>query len=305
MRPPHSLDQLQKWMQAVITHPGGVAAGAAAANTREAVGLGSLGLEMIVLPSRTQTSAERLAVYSHAYVARLLLCLRELFPACLHAVGDDIFDDFALGYLQAYPPRSYTLGSLADRFVDYLEQTRIGSDASLATQSDAVEDWSRFLIELARLEQVIDDVFDGPGTETLIPVRPDQLTEIAPEKWPELRFELAPCLHILSFEFPVNEYFASFRRGEAPELPEPRRTHLAISRRDYVVRRYPLDESQVALLGALVVGATLGDALAAAARIEADVAILTESLSTWFEFWTRERFFASIYCHPQHAGAKR
>jgi len=40
-----------------------------------------------------------------------------LFPACRYTVGDDLFDEFAYGYLQSYPPRGYTLGTLADNFV--------------------------------------------------------------------------------------------------------------------------------------------------------------------------------------------
>ncbi len=296
--PPSTLEQVQRWMQAVVTHPGGVEAGTASPDALAAIELGPRGLEGVILPSRTQTSAERLAVYAHAYLARLLHCLRDLFPACRHAVGDDAFDDFALGYLQLHPPTSYTLGNLANRFVEYLNQSREHQDLAGDSRESEVDTWSRFVVELARLEQTIDEVFDGPGTERLAPLGFDQLAAIAPEQWSQVRLYPAPCLRVLSFEFPTNDYFAAFRRGQSPELPDPRPTHLAISRRDYVVRRYPIDATQQVLLSAILGGATLGEALAGAARLQPDGATLALQLTDWFAFWSEQRFFTAIVPSP-------
>src|SRR5205823_13015976 len=135
------LDQLQQWMLAAIAQPDGIDA------TR---------LEETILPSRQQSAGQRLAVYSHAYVARLLDVLRELFPCTRFAVGDELFDQFAAGYLQAHPPHSYTLADLANKLADYLDATRPA-------------DWGSFVVELVRLEQAIDRIFDGPGPEGLPP----------------------------------------------------------------------------------------------------------------------------------------
>jgi hypothetical protein len=56
---------------------------------------------------------DRLAIYGTAYYARLLECLLEEFPVLVHALGEELFDAFAVGYLQKYPSRSYTLNDLA------------------------------------------------------------------------------------------------------------------------------------------------------------------------------------------------
>ena len=111
MNEPPSLRATQAWMLDAITHPDGVAAGGAPRLIDE-----------LVLPSQQQSAAERLAVYSTAYFARLLEVLSELFPCLRFAVGDDLFGQFAAGYLQQYPPRSYTLHRLADRFAALLRQ---------------------------------------------------------------------------------------------------------------------------------------------------------------------------------------
>src|SRR5262249_7425234 len=134
------LDDLQRWMLDAITSP------TTAASTDK--------VSEIILPSRQQSSAERLAVYQNAYLARLLEVLCELFPCTRFAVGDELFDRFAAGYLQEYPPHSYTLGRLADKLVEYLAATRPA-------------DWGGFIVELARLEEAIDRIFYGSGPESL------------------------------------------------------------------------------------------------------------------------------------------
>ena len=118
------LSSLQQWMQTVITHPGGVMAGAASAegHSTEENGLDSLNEK--ILPSRALTSVQRLEIYHRAYYARLMECLREFFPALTQAIGPDAFDEFAFGYLQKYPPQTYTLNHLADRFVQFLQETK-------------------------------------------------------------------------------------------------------------------------------------------------------------------------------------
>jgi putative DNA-binding protein len=289
----HSIEQLQRWLQKVITHHGGVAAGVASDAARAAIPIEPRELEAIIPASQSQSSLERLAVYGNAYYVRLMQCLRELFPASQYAMGDDAFDDFAYGYLQSYPPRGYTLGKLSDNFVDYLAATRQEHFAE-ESADDAVENWSRFVVELARLEHVIDQVFDGPGVEDEPPRIYDQLISVPREDWPSIRLTPAPCLRLLAFEFPVNDYFTAFRRSEAPELPELRATWLAVTRRDYVVQRYELSETQFALLEAISSGSPIGVAIERAASQSGEFDTLLKNLSTWFYQWARDQFFLQL-----------
>jgi hypothetical protein len=291
-RQPHSTQQLQRWMQSVITHYGGVAAGVESDEARDLLPVDQASLETVVLPSESQSSLERLAVYGNAYYARLVHCLRDLFPACRNAVGDEAFDEFAFGYLQEFPPQSYTLANLADNFVGFLESSRLEHFGDASTPD--AEPWSRFVVELSRLEHVIDQVFDGPGFEKNPPNIAEQLSAVPSEAWSSIRLEPVVCLRLLTFEFPVNDYYTAFRRGESPDVPDPGQTYLAITRRDYVVRRYALDATQFALLSALASGATIGEAVEAAAAQTNDLDKLSRSLSTWFSTWAHEQFFARL-----------
>src|SRR5438067_1824682 len=164
------LDELQRWMLAAVTDPSLPA---------------STAIDEMILPSRQQSATERLAVYRHAYLARLLEVLREQFPCTRFAVGDELFDQFATDYLQAYPPRSYTLARLADSLVIHLEATRPA-------------DWGAFIVDLARLEQAIERVFEAAGPENLPSfMMPSQADE-------SLKLMLAPGFELLSFRYPVS-----------------------------------------------------------------------------------------------------
>ena len=117
---PHDLPVLQKWFQAVITNATGVTGGVASPEARSWIDISPGELEAVVLPSQKRTSTQRLEVYANAYFARLRECLKAIFPLFAQAVGDELFDQFALGYLQQYPSRSYTLNRLGDRCGDFL-----------------------------------------------------------------------------------------------------------------------------------------------------------------------------------------
>ena len=88
------LSSLQDWMQTVITDADGVIAAAASESARRHFDVDPAQIESIVTPSTSLSGAERLAIYSRSYHARLLECLRAQFPAVRHALGDELFEYF-------------------------------------------------------------------------------------------------------------------------------------------------------------------------------------------------------------------
>src|SRR6185295_8797591 len=69
-------------------------------------------VEQIVTRSSSLSAFERLAIYRHAYLARLQECLRVEYPVLLLTLGEELFALFTNAYLQQYPSRSYTLNRL-------------------------------------------------------------------------------------------------------------------------------------------------------------------------------------------------
>jgi hypothetical protein len=295
-RPP--LDVVQQWFQAVVTHPAGVAAGAASPAAQRLVRLDRGALERLVRRSRRLTAEQRLEIYANAYYARLLECLRDTFPVLAQVLGAEVFDSFAFDYLQRYPSRSYTLYRLAESFPRFLDETRPEEPPaadSTGAAGAAGPAWPDFLIDLATLELAIAEVFDGPGAEGEPLLAPaDLLARQAGGGFAAACLVPVPCLRLLRFRYPVNAFFSAAMAGAAAELaiPDPGEEHIALSRTDYVVRRYPLTPFESAVLTALVAGAAVGEAIGrAAAASELPDDELAAQLDAAFRRWTAAGFF--------------
>jgi hypothetical protein len=284
------LDAVQRWLQSIIVHPGGVRAGLAAEATQRHMSLGPLEVEQLIPRSSSQTSVERLAVYANAYYARLIECLESEFPVFRQVVGEEAFAEFAAAYLQRYPSQSYSLGHLGDNFPRYLAETKPAEDGS-----SSLPNWTDFLIELAHLERVFADVFDGPGVESHTPLQATDLLSVDPERWAKSQIQFVPCFRLLSLQFPLNEFYSSVRKGENSTIPAPAETWLAVTRRDFVVRRYELNRTQFVLLSQLQDTKTVGESIATAAEsFDGSFEQLSLDLQQWFANWAAAPFFAAV-----------
>lgn len=287
---PRNLDQLQHWMQTVISCPGGVEAGIASEAAQSKIPLEQDALETIITCSSQQTSLERIGIYANAYYARLLECLSEEFPALVSAMGKQAFGVFSMEYLQQYPSTSYTLGDLGARFPQFLREHKPPGEAG----EDEVN-WTDFLIELATLERVYSEVFDGPGIEQETLLTAESLNAIAPEDWPGLTLRMAPCFRLMQFQFPVHEFITDARKGDTPSIPAQQTTYLAITRRNFVVRREAVTPAEYFLLSQLQEGLPVGEAItqfAESGLMEPDE--IGSQLHHWFKHWTASAFFIDV-----------
>jgi hypothetical protein len=288
---PYSFEQLQRWMQNVIMHPGGVEFGAASDAARQYVCVEQDELESVIAPSQALSGAQRLEIYAQAYYARLIECLRAEYAMLLRAIGEELFDQFAVDFLQRYPSTSYTLSDLGARFPDYLRETRPTSGGDDTSNENA---WPDFLIDLAALERTYAEVFDGPGVEDVEPITASALAEVLPDQWGSTRLTPAPCLRLMTLDYPVHRYYRQLRKNEEAIPPAPQTTHLAITRRDYTVRPLDVELNEHELLASLIGGDSLGDAITHAATQFEDLEQLAAKLPIWFQRWMAERFFIAI-----------
>lgn len=285
------LARVQRWMQAVISHPGGVGPGAESDEARQHLSIAPDEIEQVISPSARMSGEERLSIYANAYFARLLECMRAVYPFTAKTVGEEAFDELALGYLERYPSRSYTLDRLGAEFARYLEETR----PDLDDDGRPTETWPDFLIDLAELEWTIGEVFDGPGVEGRALLAADDLRSIPADRWPKARLVTAPCLRLLRLKFPLNDYYTALRDDETPDMPDPAESYLALTRREYVVRRHALERPQFELLSALAAGETVGVAIERAARDAPEgIETLAANLERWFREWTAAGFFLQV-----------
>lgn len=279
--PSHSLSELQDWMQRAILH-----------NDR----IPDSEIETHLLPSLNLSSADRLAIYANAYFARLLECLGEEFVHLQQTIGEEGFRELACGYLREHPSHSYTLAELGSGFPEFLRRTR-------PPQVSDTPDFFDFLIDLATLERMYAEVFDGPGNETLPPFSLPASLQNDPDAWLETRLIPNPALRLVQLRFPAHEYISEIRRGLSPDPPPPAQTFLVISRREYVVRRVAVEESEFLLLRDLIDGGSIGEVLQLASARSPAPSDLPRQIQQWFAAWTAAGYFtdsthSSLYLPP-------
>lgn len=272
------LDRVQRWMQAVVVHPGSDAeavASAAAAGEIPAERVGD-----VILPSRTLLPLERLGVYHGMYLLRMHDALASDYPALKHFLGDRAFLGMVSDYVQAYPSRSYSLNRLGDHLPEFL--------ASLAALKRR-----DFCVELARLEHAIALAFDAPETPALSEAA---IEAVAPETWERARLVPVAALHLLAFRYPVNAYLQSVRDEAHSAHPKAKLKSewVAVYRRAFAVYRLDLTREAHDLLRDLAAGTRLGDAIAAALKRGGKRAPTPEALFRWFREWVSGGVFASV-----------
>ena len=288
--PEPDLASLQRWMQSVIVHEGGVNEGIAASDAQAEVKIPAEQINRVINPSKSQTSLERLAIYSNAYKARLLEVLIGEYPALVYALGEEAFVGLAGSYLEAHPSHSYTLYDLGRTFPAYLAASRPANE-----NEDGSPDWADFLVDLAHLERLYSEVFDGPGTEGQPTLQTEDLLKLSPGQWLTTRLITAPCLRLMEYRFPVHEYATAVRHEQEPPFPDPHVTRLAITRRDYIVRRLAMEEREFRVLSALANGQSVGDALQ---QVLTDHSVQMDQLANdvrnWFRNWAAAVYFVGL-----------
>ena len=273
---PSDLDALERWMLEVVSNPDGVAEGIARAAPLEP----GVRLEDIVLPSKQLSAEERLEVYANMYFWRLVDVLADDFPATRRLVGPDLFFDLAKAYLVAHPSRHYSLSMLGDRFPGFLETT----DADVPHRS--------FAVDVARIERAVEEVFD---VEAAPPLDPDDLLDVPPDSWNDVRLETTAAMRLLELRHPADDWLQAHREDRHEDVPAPRPAWLLVHRQDLAVWRVDLSREEFTTLECLARGATLGAALEACLELpDLDEDMVFRSVSGWFRRWAAKGLFTSI-----------
>jgi hypothetical protein len=270
------LDRLQRWMQQVVVHPGGVEAALASAGA--AGELPPEQLERLMLPSPTLSAAERVAVYHGMYLLRMHDALESDYYALAHFLGDEGFRELVRDYVEAFPSRSFSLNRLGDALPDFVrERARLRN--------------REFCCDLARLELAVTHVYDAPETPSLTE---EQIAAVPEADWQRAVLEPVEAFRLMSFRYPANTYLQSVKDEDHDNHPRPRRSDnwLAIYRRQYAVYRQELPRAAHDLLQELISGRPLGPAIEAAATRRGGLD--AGALAGWFRRWVSGGVFRSV-----------
>ncbi|MDE2758010.1 MAG: DNA-binding domain-containing protein [Acidobacteriota bacterium] len=269
------LGNTQKWMQAVILHPGSDHQAVASPRARKLVPASEF--PSLIRPSRTLDSFDRIGIYRGMYLARLQEALEADYPGLRHFLGPKRFSDLVRGYVDRYPSQSYTLNRLGDHLPKFIQ-----SSPGIARKD--------FLYELARFELLMSRLFDAEESPVLTP---EAIAAVPPECWETARLEPVAALSVQALRYPVGAYLEAVRQGK-PRPSTRRKKHWAVVyRRQYALRWLDLSPAAYRLLHALVNGVPLGEALSGVLR-RGRQPVGEVQLFSWFRGWVTEGLFQAV-----------
>lgn len=157
-----------------------------------------------VSASGRATPETQLSAYTHAYRARLKEVLANDYPAMLMAIGDDHFNQITDNYIQAYPSHYFSLRDFGRHLPDFVSEL---------IQHKNYRDM-QWLYELALFEWTLGQAFDAANVTIFTE---QDMANIPPDAWPELKFCIHPSVHRLDFEWNIPEIWHAL----TDENPKP------------------------------------------------------------------------------------
>ena len=231
-------------------------------------------------------SARGLAVYRHAYRARLVAALRDNYGVLAQVMGDEAFDALAADYLEAHGSTHASIRWYGEHLADFLA----------AHNALAHPAW----VDVARMDWALRGAFDAADEPALTF---EALQMLPPDAWPALRLQPRASGRLLALDWAVEPAWAALARraaqGEAsaheaePDLPAPEPLiHGLLAWRPALETRWrSLAPDEGALVAALFEGSdwtALGEIAVAQWGVEDAPARLVAALQQWVqEGWLR------------------
>ena len=184
---------------------------------------------------------ERLHIYEHAYINRLIENLEDDFKAVSRVIGEERFAGVVTDYMSHFPSTSPSVADLGRNFPAFLLLHEISADFP-------------FLFELATFEWGLCEALYSANSER--DRAPATQGEIPEAVWLQARIEIDKSLRAYKFEFPIPEIW---KNGTPPERPVT--TYAIVFRNEHLARFENLTESQFRLLRMLQSGVSIESAL--------------------------------------------
>ncbi|MFO0585483.1 MAG: DNA-binding domain-containing protein [Anaeromyxobacter sp.] len=226
-------------------------------------------LEACFLGTPELPAADRVAIYSGMYLARLVDALRATYPALARFLGDETFHGLAEDYLRRHPSEHHDVGNVGRHLPAFLRAFPDPERPDLA--------------DLAALEWARQEVFFAPVVE---PLGREAFAELEGPAFLRTGLTLSPALRLLVLEHAATDLWRSVEAGEPPGPPAPGPAAVAVWRRGFEVFHCALALDEAAALEAAASGVDLGGICAAFSGREDAAAAAFEALSGWLaEGW--------------------
>ena len=220
-----------------------------------------------------QGGPPRLAIYRHAFRVRLTAALRENYPVLHQVLGDETFDEVALGFIAAHPSRQPSIRWFGNEL-----------PAHLQVLADADQLPHPALPDLARMEWALGTAFDAADDA---PLGVEQLLAVAAEAWPELRFTAHPSLRLIALDWAIEPLWRALSDNPEAETeaPEAQLHRLLVWRQNDQTQWRSVEPFEADLLHAALAGESFAELCerAAATQGEQAAAAVAGHLRVWVE----------------------
>lgn len=149
------------------------------------------GIEKIILQPKGMSVDDRLEVYQDDYFLRLRDALADDYVCLLEYVGEEVFTEYAKGYLAEFPPSSYSIRDLGRDFPVFLKNFDVAPET----------------IEIAEFEYLMLEVLFVKDSSLL---SLDDLSGVTGDQWGDLRLYFQSALRKLDCEYNTPELWLSY-----------------------------------------------------------------------------------------------
>lgn len=231
--------------------------------------------KQFVTGSARLNAASQVDIYREQFFLRHEATLREDYPGVAKILGKEATQVFFRKYLAAHPPATPSLRDLGADLPAFAERY----EGFPSGRRDLIVEMARYEIELV-------NIFDGPDTP---PLDPSKLAAMTESDWNTARIVLQPLLRRLSLSYPVHRLRVAIKNGEDITLPDEKSpVQVLLFRQDFIARFEEVAPEAYELIGALAEGLPLVPALE---KVSGSLPperqeFVMSNLGAWFQTWT-------------------
>ncbi len=228
----------------------------------------------LIAADAKRDSVQRFGIYHHAYRARLVEVMQDVFERTWAYLGDEGFADAARAYIEQAPSTDRTLNRFGRTFPEWLSRHFV-DDAEIS--------------ELAMIDWMMRVAFDAKDAA---PIPSSALASLQPDDWPRVLFGFHPSTQIAPATFNAGAIWAALEREIVPPVPEPLpdRAAVLVWRKDLRPHFRSLSWPEATAIESLRCGKTFGEVCE---MLAADGGDTPHPIGLWLRGWLDEELIVS------------
>ena len=184
---------------------------------------------------------KRLGIYYDAYRLRIIEALSNAYPHLKNLLGDDLFESTARAYIDLYPSTYRNMRWYGGQMNEHLRK-------NLPQHPIAAE--------MAAFEWALGLAFDA---EDVLNLTLQDLAEIPPENWADLRFKFHPSVQLLALKWNVLLTWQALNAEETPPAAVQINEPCLVWRKDLNSHYRSLELAEYAAIQQVIAGESFGE----------------------------------------------